>query len=176
MNEYMKPDYEVMVFEANEYVAACAWEPGSDLTLSCGFGGKADVEISTQYGNSMPGNAKAWNVTYEYIAENGDGSTGSGWIAPIYKNTSVDPGSDGFYGDTEFKFTGQYGFYGIVSDDHNKDTQAGENMSWYPDNGQGESTSPYYLAYDYNPYGTGFQWLTNYAFHLVTSILNKNNS
>ena len=34
MNEYMKPDYEVMVFEANEYVSACYEINVSDNTTS----------------------------------------------------------------------------------------------------------------------------------------------
>lgn len=172
MNEYVKPDFEVMVFEPNEYVAACPWENGTDLTIGCGDG-KVDIELSGKDQgviNAAAGIYK-WTATYKNEYNNDM----QAMLYPVFKRNEskyVDYSTDGKDLWEEFTFQG-YGYAGNISVDHTDTTKPGEVTGLSASSGS--TADDYFLAGGYNDQNgaTGFSWV-GAAFHFLTYIKNKN--
>lgn len=164
MNEYMKPDYEVMVFEANEYVAACPWVQGTELIVGCG-NGSVQIQLNTNQG-SYDGESSVWSAS-PYNPTSGIYVGGSEMLYPVY-DKYTEENKEGYF------FTGDYAYCGTISDNHTSTTSGGEWMSQgngnVPGNVSGNAT-----VCDCYLFGQSGA-LVNALHHHLTHIRNKNMS
>lgn len=79
MKEYVRPEFYLTEFMPNEYIAACEWVQGTDLTINCG-GNSIKVEIKS-----------VSNPNQEYTAQPfiNEVETNAGAQGMLYKNNNT---------------------------------------------------------------------------------------
>jgi len=98
MRVYVRPEFYLTKFEPNEYIAACAWEPGTELTATC-VGNNITIKLGTNQGGNV------WSATP--IDDNGNSAGGTEMLYPI-------------------KGTNDYAFCGSIYDEHSGSSVSGE--------------------------------------------------